>query len=84
MERIERQIKILYFAKLREESGRDEETVTTTANSASELYAELCQRYSFSLDASVTQVAINEKFSTMKSSLSDGDKIVFIPPVAGG
>lgn len=84
MERIERRIKILYFAKLREESGRDEETITTSANCASELYAELSYRYSFSLDASVTQVAINEEFSTMQATLSDGDKVVFVPPVAGG
>ncbi|MDH4032336.1 MAG: MoaD/ThiS family protein, partial [candidate division Zixibacteria bacterium] len=36
------------------------------------------------LDSSVTQVAINEEFATMNTELTDGDQVVFIPPVAGG
>ncbi|MDH3890574.1 MAG: molybdopterin converting factor subunit 1 [candidate division Zixibacteria bacterium] len=79
-----KQIKMLYFAKLKEETGVDSETVSTSAHTAANLYDELRDRYLFSLDSSVTQVAINEEFATMNTELTDGDQVVFIPPVAGG
>ncbi|MDG1462804.1 MAG: MoaD/ThiS family protein, partial [Gammaproteobacteria bacterium] len=30
------------------------------------------------------KVAVNDEFSSWDASLSDGDHVVFIPPVAGG
>lgn len=30
------------------------------------------------------RVAVNEEYSSMEIELSDGDEVVFIPPVAGG
>lgn len=30
------------------------------------------------------RVAINEEYTSMETELSDGDEVVFIPPVAGG
>jgi len=77
-------IKLLYFAKLQEESGRDSEVVITEAETAASLFDELSLRYSFSLDSAQAQVAINEEFATMNSVIRDGDQVVFVPPVAGG
>ncbi len=77
-------IKLLYFAKLQEEAGRNSEVVITEAHTAANLFDELSLKYSFSLDSGQTQVAINEEFATMNSEIKDGDEVVFVPPVAGG
>ena len=77
-------IKLLYFAKLQEESGCESEVVITNAQTAANLFNEISSKYSFSLDSGQTQVAINEEFATMNSTIKDGDEVVFIPPVAGG
>jgi len=51
---------------------------------AAELYAELAQRYPFSLAPAVLRVAINTEFREWTAPLANGDAVVFIPPVAGG
>ena len=73
-----------YFALLRERAGLRKEHWTTEASSAGELYAELQSRHGFTLDASALRAAINEEFVEWSAPLSDGDRVVFIPPVAGG
>jgi molybdopterin-guanine dinucleotide biosynthesis protein A len=77
-------ITVQYYALLREQAGRREEAVTTTAPTPRELYAELAGRYPFSLAANVLRVAINSEFGEWSAPLKDGDAVVFIPPVAGG
>ena len=79
-----KQITVTYFAELRERAGLDSETISTESDSLSELYLELKNKYAFPLEPSVTQVARNDEFSSMDAGFEDGDKIVFIPPVAGG
>jgi len=76
-------VHIEYFAVLRECAGSDREAVSTAAETPQQLFAELAERYEFPTLQSV-KVAINEEFSDMQASLSDGDTVVFIPPVAGG
>lgn len=76
-------VTIEYFAILRERSGLSTEQCTTTAATASELYGELEQRHQFPPFDSL-KVAINDEFSDWGSQLSNGDLVVFIPPVAGG
>ena len=75
---------IRYFALLREERGMSDETVKTTAQTPSELYAQLCNRHSFSMPTGILRVAINDTFKPWDTPLKDQDRIVFIPPVAGG
>jgi molybdenum cofactor guanylyltransferase len=79
-----RHITVQYYALLREQAGRREEALTTTAVTPRELYAELAGRYPFSLGADVLRVAINSEFGEWSAPLKDGDAVVFIPPVAGG
>jgi molybdopterin converting factor subunit 1 len=76
-------IRVQYFAILRERAGRSSEEVETAASTAAALYAELRQRYDFPDPASL-KVAVNDEFAGWQSKLTDGDRIVFIPPVAGG
>jgi molybdenum cofactor guanylyltransferase len=78
------QIKVQYFAILREQAGRSEETVATAARTPLDLYAELQRRHPFSLGADSLRVAINAEFSDWSQPLAEGDAVVFIPPVAGG
>jgi molybdopterin-guanine dinucleotide biosynthesis protein A len=78
------QIKVQYYAILREQAGRSEETVATAARTPRDLYAELQRRHPFSLDADSLRVAINAEFSDWSQPLVEGDAVVFIPPVAGG
>jgi molybdopterin-guanine dinucleotide biosynthesis protein A len=78
------QIKVQYYAILREQAGRSEETVATAARTPRDLYAELQRRHPFSLGAESLRVAINAEFSEWSQPLVEGDAVVFIPPVAGG
>ncbi len=78
------QIRVQYYAILREQAGRSEETVDTAARTPRDLYSELQRRHPFSLGADSLRVAINAEFSDWSQPLADGDAVVFIPPVAGG
>jgi molybdopterin-guanine dinucleotide biosynthesis protein A len=79
-----RRLTVQYYAVLREQAGRREESLVTAARTARDLYRELAQRYPFSLDPTVLRVAINGEFGDWAAPLADGDSVVFIPPVAGG
>jgi MoaD family protein len=76
-------IRVEYFAILRERTGRGSEEIETGARTAGELFRELDARYGFPRLASL-KVAINDEFRDWDSGLSEGDSVVFIPPVAGG
>lgn len=76
-------VSIEYFAILRERAGCSREDLTTDAATLGELYGELQRRHSFPAMGQV-KAAINDEFRDLQSPLSDGDRIVFIPPVAGG
>jgi molybdopterin converting factor subunit 1 len=79
-----KRVTVQYYALLREQAGRREEALVTTARTAAELYAELARRYPFSLAPEVLRVAINTEFHEWSTPLAEGDAVVFIPPVAGG
>ena len=79
-----RRIRVQYFALLREQAGRSEETIDTAARSPRELYEELRQRHPFTLGPESLRVAVNAEFGDWSQPLSAGDAVVFIPPVAGG
>jgi molybdenum cofactor guanylyltransferase len=79
-----KQIRVHYYALLREEAGKSEESVGTRAATPRELYEELQARYPFSLAVQMLKVAVNDEFGDWSQRLADGDRVVFIPPVAGG
>jgi molybdenum cofactor guanylyltransferase len=78
------QLKIQYYALMREQAGRSEETLDSGANTPTELYDELSARYRFTLSREQLKVAVNSEFSDWSRKLKGGDSVVFIPPVAGG
>jgi molybdopterin converting factor small subunit len=78
------QLKIQYYALMREQAGRSEETLETSAGTPAVLYGELVDRYGFTLLREQLKVAVNSEFSDWGRALEAGDAVVFIPPVAGG
>jgi molybdopterin converting factor subunit 1 len=78
------QLKVHYYALMREQAGRSEETLDTSAATPADLYGELLARYGFTLTREQLKVAVNSEFSDWSRRLDAGDAVVFIPPVAGG
>lgn len=77
-------IRIQYFAILREQAGRSEETIDTPARTAAELFEQVRARHRFQLSPAQLKVAVNSEFADWQTQLAHGDTVVFIPPVAGG
>ncbi len=77
-------VSVQYYALLREQAGRRDETLTTAARTAQELYQQLATRYPFTLPVEMLRVAVNAEFCEWPAPIKDGDAVVFIPPVAGG
>ena len=77
-------IEVQYFAVLRERAGASREQVQTGAATAAELYDELAARHDFGLPRAMLRVAVNDEFAEWSHPLAAGDRVVFIPPVAGG
>jgi sulfur-carrier protein len=79
-----KQIRVQYFALLREQSGLSSEVCATNAQNPRELFSELSHKHGFSLPVERLAVAVNNEFSRWDNELAEGDVVVFIPPVAGG
>ena len=77
-------IQIRYYALIREQAGRSDETVETEAGTPAALYRELGARHPFTLTPEQLKVAVNGDFSDWSRALRPDDVVVFIPPVAGG
>lgn len=79
-----KQITVQYFALFRERVGRSEETVSSDAVTAGDLFAECQQRHAGLESFAASKVAINDQLLDWSSPIADGDAVLFFPPVAGG
>jgi molybdopterin converting factor subunit 1 len=77
-------LRVVYYALLREQAGRDSEELRSTARTPAALYAELAAKYGFQLHTHQLRAAVNGEFASFETALQGGDEVVFIPPVAGG
>ena len=73
-----------YFAVFRERAGRETEQLSTASSTAAEFFDEIAGRHGFSDARDRCKVAINGSLVGWDSALSDGDEVLFFPPVAGG
>ncbi len=78
------QIWIRYFAALREQAGVAEECLESGAATPADLYEEVRAARGLSLPRSMLRVAVNDEFCEWRKHLEPGDRVAFLPPVAGG
>ena len=77
-------IQVIYFAKLRELTGLDEETFSMKqGNKPGDVLASIKKRHEIDVEINF-KIAVNDEFSDWDIKLNDGDRLVFIPPVTGG
>lgn len=77
-------VTVEYFALFRERARRDAEDLVLEDSSPATLYERLSRRYGFRLERASVHVAINDAYASWDAVLRPGDRVVFIPPVAGG
>lgn len=77
-------VRVQYYAQLREDAGRSEETLSTEADTVAGLFDEVASRHGFSVPRDQLRVAVNDAFADWDTALQSDDLVVFIPPVAGG
>ena len=73
-----------YFAVFRERAGCESETVSTSSQTAAELFDEVAGRHGFADRRERCKVAINGALAQWGSAIENGDEVLFFPPVAGG
>ena len=82
------QIRVKYFASVRETLGCAAEAVATQAASLGQLRQELLARggvYAQALSAEkAIRMALNQEMADESAPLSDGAEVAFFPPVTGG
>ncbi|AOS44758.1 molybdopterin synthase small subunit [Lacunisphaera limnophila] len=80
-----RPIHVRFFAILREQAGVSTLTLDTVSPDAATLYAELQGRCpGLTFPVALLKVSRNEAYVDLTTPLAAGDRVVFIPPVAGG
>jgi molybdopterin converting factor small subunit len=79
---------IEYFALFRSLAKKSEESLefpdAEALASIPALYDSLRARYGFPLERASVHVAVNDAYVAWDRRLEPGDRVVFIPPVAGG
>jgi len=75
---------VRYFAAFREAAACGAESVDTGAASPAELFSECAGRHAGLQKYSSSLVAINDEMADWDALLSEGDEVLFFPPVAGG
>ncbi|WP_432363438.1 molybdopterin converting factor subunit 1 [Sporosarcina sp. UB5] len=76
-------IKVNYFARLRELTGKGEETLDRNSMTVAELLDWAEKTYP-GFGADNVQVAVNEEYALKDDVIKSGDVCAFIPPVSGG
>lgn len=82
-------IKIVYFAKTREQVGKGEEMLELKegGQSVQSVVAQLCARgapYTLAFEDERILAAINQEMVPMTAIVNEGDELAFFPPVTGG
>lgn len=83
MPKINIQVKINFFASLREELQLDETTLNLDMDKATvtDVWVKATQHAKIPNNV---LIAINQEYVSAKSQVKDGDEVAFFPPVTGG
>lgn len=76
-------IKILLFAHLQEEIGKDTLLMDTEACTVQQVKNFIHAHFP-TVNLNQVMTAVNEEFSFDEDAVKDGDVIAFLPPVSGG
>lgn len=76
-------IRVNYFARLRELTGKGEETIDRETMTVQELLDWAEETYP-GFGATPVHVAVNEEYALKEDIIQSGDSCAFIPPVSGG
>lgn len=79
-----KKITLNFYAGLREMTQCSSLEIFTAARNIAELFQEISGRHEFLVDQKSMRFAKNHALVDAKSSIHEGDTIVFIPPVSGG
>ena len=77
-------VKVKYFALFREQAGVESEPVDWRGGTAAELFQLMTGSHAALMPQAAALVAVNDEMSGWETPLSEGDEILFFPPVAGG
>jgi molybdopterin converting factor subunit 1 len=79
-----RKVTVRFFAVFREATGVESVEVETGAETVMGLFTEMAGRYDGLEHEPAALVAVNDEMSRWERSITDGDEVLFFPPVAGG
>lgn len=76
-------IKIRYFASMRDRMGRGEETLQLKDDTltVADLWSQVSKGENLPVN---TLIAVNMEYTNEKQVIKNGDEIAFFPPVTGG
>lgn len=77
-------VRVLYFASLRDAAGTEAEDVQTQAADLATLHDELQARHRWALPRARLRVAVDGRFAGWQDAPREGSTVAFIPPVSGG
>ena len=77
-------IEVRYVAQLREARGCSVETIKTSASTPRAIYKDLAQKHGFMMSPKHMRVAVNDVIVDWDRPVSENDRLMFVPPVAGG
>ena len=83
------EVRILYFAWLRERVGRGEESVAlpqevTTVGALTDWLRSRGPGYASAFATPLVRCAVNQEFARADTPVAAGDEVAFFPPVTGG
>ena len=76
-------VKVLFFARLREQFGRSELPIEPSPSTAGQLLERLRVQWP-DIDLTDVMIAVNEQLADGETPLADGDAVALLPPVSGG
>lgn len=79
-----REVRVAWFGHLAEQRGLRAESVATKAETAGDFLREMSDLHQLGLDPQLVRIALNDEFVLEGNRLQAGDRVVFLPPFAGG
>ncbi|MFA0813227.1 molybdopterin converting factor subunit 1 [Microbulbifer epialgicus] len=80
-------VKILFFARLRQQLGTGEITLADFSGSLAALRETLCEQHpewATHLQRDDVRAALNQQLVDTSTAVGAGDEVAFFPPVTGG